>query len=128
MPPGQELQGEIYIEGAVTNSGFYPFTSGDSIEALTQAAGGITTNADLSRLKLYIPEGGEEPGPQKIDINRAEVWLLEALPGIGEIRAQAIADYRHENGPFHHTNELVKVAGIGATTYEQIKHLITVAD
>jgi competence protein ComEA len=66
--------------------------------------------------------------PQKVNINRAEAWLLGALPGIGEVRAQAIIDYRQQNGPFRSTNELLKVAGIGTATYERIKDLITVAD
>ena len=127
IPAGQEVQGEIYIGGAITNPGFYGIEAGDSIEALIQAAGGTTGSADLSRLKLYIPEIEEEQ-PQKINLNRAEVWLLEALPGIGETKAQAIVDYREQNGPFHNINELTKVKGIGITTYERIKHLITVAD
>ena len=87
---------------------------------------------EISISPSQAPEGGDGAGgeqePQKIDINRAEVWLLEALPGIGETLAQRIVDYRQQNGPFQHTNELLKVAGIGTTTYEQIKHLITVAD
>jgi len=127
-PPSQELQGEIYIGGAVISSGFYPLRAGDSIEALIQAAGGTTTSADLTRLKLYIPQTGEKQEPQKINLNRAEAWLLEALPGIGEVKARAIIDYRQQNGPFHNINELTKVKGIGAITYEKIKHLITVED
>jgi len=127
-PTVQELQGEIYIGGAVNNLGFYPLKAGDTVEALIQAAGGTTDNADLSWLKLYIPQAGEEEQPQKIDLNRAEVWLLEALPGIGETRAQDIVDYREQNGPFNNINELIKVEGIGTATYEKIKHLITVAD
>ena len=128
IPLTQEPEGEIYIGGAVINPGFYPLKAGDSIEELIQAAGGTTDTADLSRLKLSIPELEEKYQPQKINLNQAEIWLLKALPGIGETRAQAIIDYRNQNGPFHNTNELIKVAGIGTTTYEKIKHLITVAD
>ena len=128
IPRIQEWRGSIYIGGAVTNPGLYPFLDKDSIEALIQTAGGTTSSANLSGLKLYIPEVGEEQEAQKIDINRAEVWFLKALPGIGETLAQRIVDYRQQNGPFRNTNELLKVAGIGTTTYEQIKHLITVAD
>jgi len=128
LPPSQEQKGEIYISGAVSNPGFYPVKSSDSIEALIQAAGGTTDNADLTRLKIYIPIVGEEETPQKIDINRAEAWLLEALPGIGKSRAQAITDYRQKNGSFRNINELTKVEEIGPSTFEQIKDLITVAD
>ena len=97
IPTAQELQGEIYIGGAVSNPGFYSLKAGDTIEALVQAAGGTTDSADLSWLKLYIPQTGEEEQSQKIDLNRAEAWLLEALPGIGETRAQAIIDYRQQH-------------------------------
>jgi comEA protein len=69
---------------------------------------------------------GEQP--QKIDINRAEAWLLEALPGIGPSKAQAIINYRQQNGGFKHITEITEVEGIGPSIYEQIKELITVAD
>ena len=127
-PPTQELQGEIFVDGAVSNPGLYPLRVGDSIEDIIQAAGNTTGNADLTRAKLYIPKVEEELPPQKVNLNRAEAWLLEALPGIGETRAQAIIDYRNQNGSFHKTYEITKVEGIGTATYEQIKHLITVAD
>ncbi len=125
---GEELQGNIYIGGAVVNPGFYPLNARDNIEDIIQAAGETTSNANLSRLKLYIPEVGKEYQPQKINLNRAEAWLLQALPGIGETKAQAIIAYRQQNVSFKNIKELTKVKGIGATTYEQIKHLITVAD
>ena len=127
-PSAQELQGRIYIGGAVINPGFYSLKAGDTVEALVQAAGGTITSADLGWLKLYIPQTEEKEQPQKIDLNRAEAWLLEALPGIGKTRAQDIIDYREQNGPFNNINELIKVEGIGTATYEQIKDLITVAD
>ena len=126
--PSQERYGEIYVGGAVNNPGLYPLMVGDSLEDIIQAAGGITDNADLTQLKLYIPEAGEAELPQKIDINRAEVWLLKALPGIKETKARAIIAYREQYGPFRNISELIKVEGIGATIYGQIKHLITVAD
>ncbi len=128
LPPSQELEGEIYLGGEVSNPGFYPLKSGDSIEALIQAAGGTTDNAKLDGLELYIPTVGGKEEPQKIDLNRAEAWLLMALPGIGESRAQAIIDYRQTNGGFHNITEITKVEGIGTSIYEQIKDLITVAD
>ena len=124
----QEQLGQIYIGGAVSNPGFYPLKATDSINDIIQAAGGTTSNANPGQLKFYITEAGEEEQPQKVNLNRAEGWLLEALPGIGETRAQAIIDYRQRNGPFRNINELIKVEGIGTATYEQIKHLITVAD
>lgn len=127
-PPSQEQLNKIYIGGAVNSPGFYPLRAGDTVEVLIQAAGGNIASADLSGLKLYIPEVGEKEQPQKIDLNRAEVWLLEALPEIGETLAQRIVEYRQQNGPFQNISELTKVEGIGVATYEEIKPLITVAD
>ena len=124
-PP--ELSGELYIGGAVANPGIYPWQEGDTIQALLLSAG-IEPDADLSHIELYVPREGEEQSPQKIDINRAETWLLEALPGIGEVLAQRIVDYRSENGPFRTIEDLLKVSGIGEATFEKIKDYITVSD
>jgi competence protein ComEA len=124
-PP--ELSGQIYISGAVANPGIYPLKEGDTVQALLSDAG-IEPDADLSHIKIYIPRAGQERAPQKIDINRAEAWLLEALPGIGEVRAQSIVDYRSQTGPFRRIEDLLKVIGIGPATFEQIKDYITVSD
>ena len=127
-PTNYESNGTIYIDGAVKCPGLYLLRDGDSIEDIIKAAGGTGCQADLAGIELYIPVFSEKQQPQKIDLNRAETWLLEALPGIGKITAQAIVDYRNENGKYRSTYDLTKVDGIGTTTYEQIKHLITVTD
>ncbi len=128
IPPAQKLQGDIYIDGAIISPGYYPLKAGDRIEDIIQAAGGTTSKADLTNLKLHVPQIGEEQQSQKVDINQAEAWLLEALPGLGETRAQAIIEYRNQNGPFRNIYELTEGKGLGTATYEKIKHLITVAD
>ena len=119
--------GEICVDGAVSNPGFYPWKEGDTVQALLLDAG-IESDADLNHIKIYIPQEGEKQSPQKIDLNRAEAWLLEALPGIGKTRAQAIVDYRNENGPFKRIEDLLQVKGIGQGTFEKIKDYITVSD
>ena len=124
-PP--ELSGEVYIGGAVANPGIYPVREGDTLQDILLDAG-IEPDADLSHIEIYIPKEGDEQFPQKIDINRAEPWLLEALPGIGETRAQAIVDYRSENGPFKRIEDLLQVKGIGEGTFEKIRDYITVLD
>ena len=126
--PERDRPGEIYVGGEVNNPGTYPLKDGDSIEDVILAAGRATDNADLSRLRIYV--SGDEPErlSQKVNINLAEAWLLQALPGIGETRAQAIIEYRRQNGFFRDTGELVKVEGIGIAIYEKLKHLITVDD
>ncbi|MCJ7669861.1 MAG: ComEA family DNA-binding protein, partial [Dehalococcoidia bacterium] len=124
-PPQQS--GELYISGAVANPGIYPWQEGDTIQALLLDTG-VEPDADLSHIKIYVPREGEEQSPQKIDINQAEPWLLEVLPGIGEVLAQRIVDYRSGNGPFKRIEDLLKVSGIGEGTFEKIKDYITVSD
>ncbi len=122
-----QCTGDIYIGGAVANPGFYPLREGDTVESLVQAAG-ITPDADLDHIKIYVPKASESSPPQKININRAEAWLLNALPGIGADKAQAIVDYRNRHGPFKRMEDLLKVEGIGDSTLRGIRDLITLED
>jgi competence protein ComEA len=123
-----QFKGQICIEGAVTNPGAYPLEAGDSIDRLIHISGGTTNDADLSRIQLFIPWLEEDEQFQKVNINRAEDWLLQALPGIGEVRARAIIDYRQQNGYFLHIEDLTRVPGINASTFEKIRHLITTTE
>jgi len=125
VPP--EICGEVCIQGAVVNPGIYHLKEGDTLETLLGDAG-IETDADLSHIEIHVPREGEKQSSQKIDINRAEPWLLEALPGIGEALAQRIADYHSENGSFRRVEELLQVEGIGPATLDKIGNYITVSD
>ena len=61
-----------------------------------------------------------------VNINTASRRELEALPGIGEVLAQRILDYRKANGSFQSVDELVKVKGIGEKTLEKLRPYATV--
>jgi competence protein ComEA len=128
IEPEKNVSGYISVSGEVNNPGLYPLRDGDTIDDVLKAAGGTTASADPARLELEVYGQGEDGTPQKVDINRAEAWLLAALPGIGETRARAIIDYRGQHGPFRDINELLKVPGIGDTTLEGIRPLITVSE
>ena len=119
--------GNIYIGGAVNNPGYYPLMGDDSLDSLIKAAGGMKDGADLTQVTLTIAEPVSGSLPQRININRAEAWLLSALPGIGETHARDIIDYRTANGPFRSVNDLLNVKGIGQATLDKIKDLITVS-
>lgn len=79
-----------------------------------------------------VPVWAADPGvspktrTQKIDLNHATVEELTALPGVGMKKAEAILEYRKENGPFASTDQLLKVKGIGEKLLAEIKPMITV--
>lgn len=54
-----------------------------------------------------------------VNINTAGIEELCKLSGIGKVKAQAILDYRAENGAFQSAEELTKVKGIGAATLQK---------
>lgn len=119
--------GEIYIGGAVANPGYYPVQQDDTVETLIKSAG-LAPDADLYHIEIYIPEIGEPKPAQRINLNSADSWLLEALPGIGQDKAHAIVEYRTKHGSFRRIEDLLNVEGIGETTLNRIRDLITIED
>jgi competence protein ComEA len=61
-----------------------------------------------------------------IDINKASEAELDKLPGIGPAKAKAIVEDRQKNGPFKNAEDLQRVKGIGAKTFDKLKGEITV--
>ena len=61
-----------------------------------------------------------------ININTATAQELCSLPGIGEVLAKRIIEYRQAHGSFKNTGAIMNVSGIGAVKYKNIKDLIVV--
>ncbi len=135
----------VTVDGAVNEPGVYTLPPGSLIDDAVRAAGGPTAEADLERINLaaalhdgahvHVPRFGEvlpTPTPYglsvdgRVDINLADVALLETLPGIGPTIAQRIIEYREMNGPFGTIEEIQEVQGIGPAKFEGIKDAITV--
>ena len=76
------------------------------------------------------PQSDSEPtvnNDGKLDINTATRQQLQMLPGVGEVLAQRIIDYREENGDFESIEELMNVSGIGEAKFTAIKPRIKVS-
>lgn len=62
----------------------------------------------------------------KVNLNNATLEELSQLELIGEKKAQAIIDYREENGKFRKVEEIMNVNGIGVTIFEKNIDKLTV--
>ena len=72
------------------------------------------------------PEQGTGSGEIKtVNINTASEEELKTLPGIGDVTAKAIVDYR-KNTTFETIEDIKKVTGIGESKYNRIKDYICV--
>lgn len=146
----------VHLTGAVANPGVYEIASDSRLRDVIALAGGALPQADLEAVnlaarlgdgvKIRIPFQGETPvapllenptlpeSPKEtsginvnlIDINHASAEQLEALPGIGKTRADAIVEYRQSHGNFDTIEQIQNVPGIGPAIFEQIRGLIMV--
>jgi len=62
-----------------------------------------------------------------VDLNTANRAELESVKGIGPKKAQAIVDYRTQNGPFKSVDELAKVKGFGKASVSRVRNELTVS-
>lgn len=62
-----------------------------------------------------------------VNVNTATKEELMTLNGIGEVKAQAIIDYRTKNGPFKSFADVDKVPGIGEGTMKKIEKEVTLS-
>lgn len=70
-------------------------------------------------------ENNKKEANNKVSINNATKEDLMSLTGIGESKANAIINYRNENGLFKQIEDIKNVSGIGDSVFEKIKNNIT---
>ncbi|WP_234028555.1 helix-hairpin-helix domain-containing protein [Lentibacillus sp. Marseille-P4043] len=140
----------VDVKGEVMNPGVYEIDGNTRVHDVIQLAGGFSEHADQSMVNLAqkvqdemvitIPKMGElstgsESGSglgsptnsnDKVKLNYATKEEIEGLNGIGPSKAQAIVQYREENGFFHTVEDLLDVSGIGEKTLENLKDDIQV--
>lgn len=132
VAPREEIT--VHISGEVASPGVYKLPDGACLDDAIKAAGGFTSDAytqelnlaqklrDGDRIHIYRPS----EVPQKVNINTADAWLLEALPGIGEVRAQKIIESRTTEGLFTHPYDLVERKLIPQSVFDDIEDLIKI--
>ncbi len=136
----------VHVAGAVARPGVVEVPFEARVADAVAAAGGPAADADLDRINLarilvdadhvHVPAVGEPvvvasgtsplQDEAPVDLNRADVQALDALPGIGPATAAAIVAHRDEHGPFPSVTSLQDVPGIGPAKLERLRDLVTV--
>ena len=142
----------VYVTGSVKRPGVYEVPSDSRVHYAVEMAGGFSAMADPEGINLaeklsdgahikipskgetvangstnvIAPSGASATSKGRVDINRATVSELQALPGVGPKTAEAVIANREAMGRFVHVDDLMRVKGIGSKRMEQLRELVTV--
>lgn len=140
----------VDVAGEVEKPGVYKLPTGSRIGDALVVAGGLSEKADRDWVaktlnlakqikdqeKIYIPgsnvsnnqtpiinnqTSSYDQNSKLVNINTASVGELDSLPGIGEVRAQAIV----ANRPYVSTEEIIAKAKVPSSVYESIKDKVS---
>jgi len=147
MAESVDMMIKVDVKGEVNKPGVYEVDDTFRVIDIINTAGGLTTEADESKINLaqkvvdemvvVVPKIGDEETEEftffngggdtnQINLNMATVDELSTLNGIGPKKAQVIIDYREENGPFQQVEDIMNVTGIGEKTFDSFKDDVTV--
>ena len=127
----------VEVRGEVPRPGFHALAGAQTLSAALREAGlppGSHPDAVLQPgTRVVVEDGGVRLERMDdllviglpIDINDASATALEAIPGLGPIRARAIVDHRRERGPFSSVDALEGVHGLGPHTVEKLRPFVT---
>ncbi len=141
----------VEIKGEVKKPEVYIMEEDSIIKDIIIEAGGITEKGDLSSINqakklkdgdcIVIPSVEDSNGrmmtngggdiksqgrDEIININTASKEELMKLPGVGEVTAGKIIDYRESNGGFSSVEDIKNISGIGDKTLAKFKEKIDV--
>lgn len=134
----------IDLKGEVKRPGVYELPQNARVKDAIKEAGGFTVEADewsvnlaqkvMDEMVIFVPKKMDGMDAEslstsmegKVRINYATQEEIETLNGIGPKKAQAIIQFREENGFFQTIDDLLQVQGIGEKTLEKIKDQIQI--
>jgi competence protein ComEA len=137
LPPPAGLL--VDVVGAVIHPGLYRVPRGDRVYDAIAAAGGLTGDADPTRLpnlagrltdgeQVKVPLVSGASGGTAItrtSLNSATVEELALVPGFTEAFAQEVVDYRANFGGFQSTSELVDILGMSESDFIIARRYLT---
>lgn len=135
----------VDISGEIKNPGIYKVKSKVRLYEVIEKAGGLKDDANVNSInqarfvddgeKIIIPsmsnsvpnESTSESSTKDslININFATKEELMKLPGVGEVTANRIIEYR-EKSSFKKKEDLKNVNGIGEATYKKLESMICI--
>ncbi|HEX7263390.1 MAG TPA: ComEA family DNA-binding protein [Candidatus Dormibacteraeota bacterium] len=129
----------VHVVGAVEHPGLYRMKRGDRVYDAIAAAGGLSVDADITRLpnlagrlkdgeQVKVPYSKGSAGATvvtRVNLNTATVEELEVVPGFSTAFAQDVIDYRTNFGGFQNTRELVDILGMSEADYVLARRYLT---
>jgi competence protein ComEA len=121
----------VHVLGAVEHPGLYRMKRGDRVYDAIAAAGGLSVEADITRLpnlagrlkdgeqvKVAFAKGSSGGAVvTRVNLNTATLEELEVVPGFTSAFAQEVIDYRTNFGGFQNTRELVEILGMSEAEF-----------
>ena len=128
----------VDVVGAVENPGLYRLPRGDRVYDAIAAAGGFSTDADMSRVpnlagrlrdgeQIKVPFTKSASGTVvvRVNLNQATLEELESIPGFTAAFAKEVMDYRTNFGGFESTRELVDILGMSEAAFLLVRRYVT---
>jgi competence protein ComEA len=136
VPPPSGLL--VDVVGAVERPGLYRLPRGARVYDAIAAAGGISADADTTRLpnlagrlkdgeQIKVPFTKTSSGTVAVrtNLNTSTLEELESVPGFSEALAKECIDYRTNFGGFQSTRELVDILGMSEADYLVARRYLT---
>lgn len=121
---GEADQSQVNLAQLVTDQMvIYVPKVGEEVSPSTEA---LVAGSQVTESAVSESSGDGTSGGDLVNINTADITMLQTLSGIGEKRAADIINYRETNGLFETVDDLDQVSGIGEKTMEKLRPLITV--